>query len=509
MMSMTFLWIAVAFGGGGANDLLDYLPTKAYWKAKGVDPTLKNMMAELARPAQPDAKKLPALFKQLGSDEFAVRESATAGIRAMGPAVLPEIKAEAQRATDAEVRARLAQLVTELSRGGKSREVRLLMAIRTLGEMKKREALESLRSLAESKKPFVAEYAKAAIAAVEGKKYSRPQTAAKDLAGDPWLMPNYVGVVGQMAVPGGAKASLEESLKKMAEMAGPGAPPGSADQMQEMMAKAMIPVAEQVGNLRLGAVTFAVSEDIGNQTGFGIAVARGIYDPEAIKAMVVGMGGKCESVNGVDVLRINERRPALRLLMPSSRRIVLVIGANEESIAQPVKDMLAALKKGKGTLADNQKMAALVKAIKPADRPWVAACISKSYALAPLLAGFETVMLTGKREGKATQLTVIGRGKDDEKIKAAAEIMKGFRDQASEGLKRQAERAPLMKPLADLAAGVKFVAEPGKLSISGRLEGDASPLMLMGLPWLMVARSSAKVEAVRAEAVQVEKVEAR
>jgi len=511
MMTGMFLWLAVAFGGGGANDLLDYLPSGAYWKAKRVEPTLENMLAELKRPAKPDAKKLPELFKKLGADEFAVRESASAAIRAMGPAVIPALEAEAGRATDVEVRARLAQLVGELSRGAKAREVRLLMAIRTLGEMKKREALASLRPLTGSKEPFVAECAKAAIAVVEGRKHSRSETAAKDLAADPWLMPGYVGVVGQMRVPGAPAVSLEESIRKMAGMPGLGGGPADADRIRREIARAVIPIAEQFGNLRLGAVTFGISENVGNRTGFAIVVARGKYDPQAVKAALVATGGKCESADGVLVVKTNERRPAFRLLMPSPRRVVLVIGANEESIAQPVKDVLAALKSGKGKLAENESLAKMVGKIGPADRLWAVSKVSKSYAQAPLLAGFETMKLTGRRREGGTDLEFVARGKDDEKIKAAAEIMKGFRNEAVEGLKREAGRMTFLKPLADFAAGLKFATGPGKLSASGRMEGQASPVILMTLPYMMLGRNRAReaVPVAPAKAVEVVPVPAR
>jgi hypothetical protein len=506
-MAIVSMWMlmAAAFCGGGANDLLDYLPSGAYWKVKGVEPTLQNMLAELKRPAGADVSKLPALIGKLGAQKFTEREAASAAIRAMGPAVVPGLKTQAERAGDPEVRARLEQLVAELSAGAKAREVRLLMAIRTLGEIKKREALASLRPLAGSKEPFVADYAKAAIAAVEGRKHSRPETAARDLAADPWLLPRYVGAVAQAVMsPAGSGSRIEESLRKMAATPGMAQMMGDPERMQEQLARSMIPVVERIGNVRLGAVTCGLSEEIGNRTGFAIFVARGTYDPAAVKAALVAMGGKCESAGGVEVLSAPEKKPAMRLIMPSARRLVLVIGADEAAIAQPVKDALAALKSGKGGLAGNAPLAALVKAVKPADRPWAVAAISKCYAQAPLLAGFETMKLTGRRREGGTDLEFVARGKDDEKIGAAAEMLKGFRNEAVEGLKREAGRMTFLKPLADLAAGLKFATGPGKLSASGRLEGDASPVMMMALPWMMLGkRDAAPRRAVKVQAAPV------
>jgi hypothetical protein len=490
-MSGMLLWLAIAFSGGGANDLLDYLPSGAYWKAKGVKPSLETMLAELKRPGNHVPKDLPRLLKDLGADEFAVREAASARIRGLGPAVIPRLKAESGRSSDAEVRTRIAQLVKELSGAAKAGEVRLLMAIRALGEFKKREALGELRAVAKSREPFVADYARAAIAAIEGKKYSRPVPSARELAGDPWLLPNYVGAVAQMSMPPGGKKSLEESLKEMSKNPALREALGDPERVKAQLARVVTEIAERIGNVRIQAVTVGLSEEVGNRIGFAIAVARVQYDPSAVKAALLGKGGRCESVDGVDVVKVSGPKPGVRLILPSSKRLVFIIGADEAAVAQPVKDMLAALKAGKGKLCENAPLSALVKAVKPVDRPWAVACVSKCYRQAPLLAGFETMSLKGKRNGNATELTLVARGRDDEKLRAAAAMMKGFQAQAVEGLKREATRMVFLKPLADFAQSLKFVTEPGKLSVRGRLEGHASP-MLMVLPWMMMVRGGSR-----------------
>src|SRR5207253_10196799 len=107
--------------GGGANDLLDMVHTDSYWKAKQVTVSVEQLIAD-----------------------------ATAGAPANADAATPQ-----------------------------AASVRRLMAIRTLGEMKKDEGLATLQSLVDSKEPFVGDYAKSAIASIQGKPIARPGVSAQ------------------------------------------------------------------------------------------------------------------------------------------------------------------------------------------------------------------------------------------------------------------------------------------------------------------------------------------
>ena len=143
-MEVSGLLMLLLMSGGG-NDLLDYVQAKAYWQLKGVPVTAAAMTGELAPPKAEGAKEAAA-----------------------GP----------QTAAKAAV-------------------VRRLMAIRTLGELKDAQALAVLQPLLKSTALFEAEYAQQAIAAIEGKPFARPRTAAKQMAQDPWLLPADCGIVGR------------------------------------------------------------------------------------------------------------------------------------------------------------------------------------------------------------------------------------------------------------------------------------------------------------------------
>jgi len=166
VMAFGFIEILLALltGGGGGNDLLDYMPTAAYWKAKGVEITAERMAAELATEEPADAAKL---VRDLGADDFATREAAMKKLRAMGPAAAPALEQAADN-DDPEVKMRARQLLQKVAAtgGAQAKAVRRLMAVRALGKLKRPEGLAALRPLLASKEPFVADYARQAIAAV-------------------------------------------------------------------------------------------------------------------------------------------------------------------------------------------------------------------------------------------------------------------------------------------------------------------------------------------------------
>ena len=89
------------------------------------------------------------------------------------------------------------------------------MAIRALGELNDKSAAAVLTPLLQSKKMFEADYAAAALAALEGKPYVRPQSDAKTRAADLNMLPDKLGLVGQAMPPQrtGQSTSLVELVK--------------------------------------------------------------------------------------------------------------------------------------------------------------------------------------------------------------------------------------------------------------------------------------------------------
>src|SRR5689334_11686534 len=128
---------------GGANDLLDFASSDAYWKAKNVTVSVEQLLGEIKPPAAADVSKL---IKTLGSGAYAEREDATKKLLASRTAALPDLEKAAQD-PDPEVSNRSRMLAERIRLNSKATDVRRLMAIRTLGERKEASSLPALRGL--------------------------------------------------------------------------------------------------------------------------------------------------------------------------------------------------------------------------------------------------------------------------------------------------------------------------------------------------------------------------
>lgn len=467
-MAMSWMAILMALLGGGGNDFLDYVPTKAFWKSQGVEVTTAKLLAELKGAETPDASKL---IKQLGAAQQADREQAQRKLEAMGPGVLPQLR-KAARSPDAEVAMRIDSLIASLSKKGAARTARRLMAIRTLGERKDRKALPALRKLLESKAVFEAEYAAAAIAAIEGKPFKRTGASTKAMASDLWILPGNCAAVGQVRFTPGKSVSIEQVAKKLAPMM----PEGDVEAALAAANEAIISLALQVGNIRLEGVTFGMADDVGEEkeSGYVVLVVRGLYDPAAVRSIMIDrLRLKPEKVGGLELLSVAD---GAALMLASRERLVLLAGPSRDKL--PIQEMAAALKSGKGKLADNKPMAKLIKSADRSGPIWAACCISETYRKSSLLAPLRTLTLTSKQRPKELHLTLSAVGTDAEKVAAAVKEFNGHMAEGREELARQAERMPMLKPIAEFLGSIKAAAKGANATVTARLPGEPMTLLI-------------------------------
>ncbi|HOX06927.1 MAG TPA: hypothetical protein PK280_11035 [Planctomycetota bacterium] len=486
-LSAVFMFIVLLVtGGAGGNDLLDYLPTDAYWKAKGVKPGADAMLAEL-KPAAA-AADAGALIADLGSEDFKIREAATAKLRAMGALVVPQLRAAAEKTADAEVRSRAQGLVTELTAAAKGGEVRRLMAIRTLGELGKAEALPALKGLLDSKELFVADYAQAAIARIEGRPWTRPAPSAEERWSDVWLLPRDSAVVGQLSLPPGGPVDIDKLFKEAREKAGAAATDAALDfdAVKARLADAVLKVAERTGNVRVHTATIGVAENVGNNAGHIGVVIRGVYDPTAVKAALAGLDGTSEQVDGVDVVKFRGGDHG-QVLLASRERFVGILGADQKTVDDFARGMLAALKAGKGTLGENAGMAALLKPVKVTDQLWAVARMTDAYRKEEILAGLDSIAFSGRADGGALDFTMTASGKDAEKLKASQAVFEQGRDRALAQIRQLAQQLPALKAAQDFGESIKLEAKAGEVAVRARIKPDLSPVAMM-LPMMLMGR---------------------
>jgi hypothetical protein len=405
-------WMSILmllFSHGGGNDLLDYMPTDAYWRIKEVTVTVERMVAELA-PGEPGGN-------------------------------------------------------------AQAKAVRRLMALRTLGELKRAEALPALRPLLESKDLFVADYARQAIAAIEGKAFQRPRPAEAALWSDLCLLPARCGIVGQARPPAGGPVAFDKLLKDAETVLPPIPDPGAA--LHEW-AKVLVTVAERVGNVRLDSATVGVAENIGDRAGFLVAVGRGLYDPEALKATLRQAGATAVQADGVDVLTLQGR---LALLPCSNDRLLFAVGATEAEI--PIKELAAAVRRGGGQPSLSPEMLALIQPLDRSVPAWGAVRVSAAYRQVPALVPFDTLTLTSRwgQEG-ALAFTLAGVGKDPAAVRAAADQVGKDAAKTAADLKGMAAQIPVLKAPAELLGSIAVMAEEGKATLTGTLKGGPSVLLV-------------------------------
>ena len=408
------LIMLVVMGGPIGNDLLSFVDSQAYWKAKGVDVSV------------------PAMTEQVGG-----------------------AKADAE--------------------DPKVRSIRRLMAIRTLGELKDAQALPTLKKLLKSKEPFVADYSARAVAAITGKTYAPPKAPAAARQRDLGLLPAGCGVVGQamMIAPADKTGNLRSKLGDAKLPGGMG-----KDQALEMLTEMVLKLAEKVGNIRLEAVTIGAASEIGEDSGFAVVVARGLYDAATVRNVLAPMARESTQIDGIDVLRLDSE---VALIAPSNDRLVIVTGPRKQAL--PVREVISSLKANKTGLQAVPELRDLVKSVPAGSPLWAVAVMSDSYRQASILAPFDTAQLVSVRKKGQMHLKLLATGADEPAVAGSvAEVKEGLA-KATEELTRQIERQPSFKPILEFLKSVKAEAKGKQATVTATMKGGSPVQMLV--PMLM------------------------
>jgi hypothetical protein len=449
-MSMLMFVLSGSLGEGGGNELVYYIPTKEYWQSKGVAVNVESMTAELKAPATPIQKMDPEALKSL-------EEAA----RSKEPAI-----ADAAR-----------QLLVKQRAGDKPGQIRRLMAIRALGEMKDAKAVDALRPLTTSTEPFVADHATRALAQIEGKPVTYTAAPAETREKDLWLLPAGLGAVGQVSVGGGGEGkTLAQILAQLQPEYGE-----RVGQIPQMLIEHLLPLAEKTGNMRLDAVTVGAASNIGPEAGFFVAVFRGQYDTGAMK-YVMSQQARSEMVDGVEVFRPDSE---VALFFPDGEHAVFIAGANREVL--PVNSMIAHCKAGAGKLKENAELMPLIEGIDRRQAIWAAVRVSPAYRSVlfrdrePVVNAFDTMTLVGKQEAAAMKLEVKAKGTDPAQMKGAVERLQGLVQQGLAQTERmaQAQRTPMLQPWMDFLKSIQIAGEGTDATLTATLNPTSPAMLLM------------------------------
>lgn len=478
MMSFGFaeLLLVLLSAGGGGNDLLDYMPADAYWKLKGIETNVQNMTHEVqeARP-----QKLAQLIRDLGADDFKTREEATGKLKLIGPPALPALR-QAAKDDDPEVRSRARAILKTVSKAARAEAVRRLMAIRALGELGDKAALNPLRQLLGSEEPFVADYARAAIARIENTTYARAAPKPNEVASDLRVLPPGCGIVAQAIMKPGAPLDWDKAIAQL-----PGAllPGFNLATVKQQAVAALAKVAEQVGNFRLLAITFGLAEKIDEQSGFVVVVVRAVYDAEAVAIALRQQEAAERKVGGLAVFA-PEREMAL--IPCGGGRFVFTAGPKTEVL--PIAEVVARLAKPPDKPAFDEGL--LTRARAGGGPFWVAMKVSATYRQAPVFAPFDTLVLTTREEKDgALAFRVVGKGKNAQAVANAVGIVKNGLKEAREELAQAVQQFPPAKNFLEILGSVRVESRGGEATLTARLKGSTAVLFSPFLIWTLGMRT--------------------
>jgi hypothetical protein len=448
--------------GAGGGDLLDYLPTESYWKAKQVTVTPEQLVNDL-RPTP--AAQVGELVAQLNSPDAAVRDAAAAKIRAAGPGAIPALKEETESEI-IEVSRRANSLIQEITADMKPASVRRLMAIRTLGERKEKSGLEVLRPLLESKEAFVAEYAARAVARIEAKPYERPRPE-EALQKDLWLLPSTTAAVVQFAPRAGLAIPLDQALQPMPIR------PEQKEERLTALTEMVLTLAERVGNMRLDGVTVGLSGDISDHTGSLVAVVRGQFDRVAFSELVRQLGTPAGNVGGFDVFQPDNESA---MFFASDHQAVYM--AAPRGTALPLNEMAAAVKAGKGGLERAEGIGELVKQADTKQSLWAVARTTPEIRQFPPLAGFDQVTLVGRQDGPSFQFQLSAKGSDATKVEGSVQELNRLLKGGREWFEANAPVMPPLLPVRNLLRSVTPKVNGTEVTATATYKGPATETLV-------------------------------
>ena len=452
--------VALILGGG--RDLASLVSPGHYWESKGVSVSVEQLSHELDPIKPGDISKYLA---DLDAGDPAVRQTAAVEIFKMGPAALSALT-ETVNSGSPEASERAASLQVQIRAASKPLFVRRLMAVRTLGEMKDARALPILRPLLNSTEMFESEYARQAIATIEGKACPPRTATAAERAADLALLPARLDTVIQIAPSLGAVFSLEKLIALL-----------PFDQTRKAQAgselnSTLLETLNIAGNVRIDAITVGIYPAPPGVPGNYIVVVRGQFDATALCAALGRVAPDSELIDGVRVFHIDEDAA---LLVPSDRRIVYL--GREAAGELGIAETIAALRTGSSDLAKNVELLTLVKSVDHGAPLWAAALLTP---------GLKELKQVGDPLGMFDSLTIVAtQSMDKGNVVTAARLVATASDQphAQQGMasmqaylnnavgdgQRIETKRPDLKPFIDFLESAKLEAEGNKVSLTASL----------------------------------------
>jgi hypothetical protein len=308
-------------------------------------------------------------------------------------------------------------------------------------------AVPLLQTLLKSDEPFVADYAAAAIAQIEKKPVVRGRTVGSEK--DVWLLPASTGAAVHLNLSSGGPLDYEQVFKQI-----PLSPNQDKTLAIDFIAGNALELAEMVGNVRLDAITASASADLDDKSGSVTFILAGQFDRLALEELAMRQKTVFETIDGVKVFRPDADTFAF---LATDHRLVWIATKNRNSLA--ATEMVKAVKSGEGSLKSAGAMADLVRSMD--DKAPVSGCVrvGDSYRKMSLLESFDSLTLTGTRQGDGVALTFRAEGTDNAKIKAAADRFSAATRQLTDQVRRAQIIMPSLSTIGDALTSLNVHVE--------------------------------------------------
>ena len=468
-MGFSFILMLVASNGGG--ELLQLADTQSYWQLQGGQPATAALIAYVSTsPADANTDKIDSLIKQLGATTFADREKATQALIKIGDAARNAVK-KALEHEDPEIRIRAELVLEKLIGDDQADYIRTLMAIRTLGDLRTKDALPELEKLTQSTKPFVASYAARAIANITGEPFAAAPIEPKVLESDLMLLPKTCNVVAQFKAIGSDAMDLDSILQQGM------LPPGTdATMIKAQTTKRIIEVAHRVGNLRMDAMTIGVSGKANTNEFSVVGLARGEYNADAFIATIKKESHRAE-MRTEGSLRILKPDNGIAIIFIDNHSLAFVAAKDTDAA---IEGIVKTLQTAKGDLAENVSLMKLVNRVdRKAHVAWAAANLDESYRVIDELKPIDTMILTINRDAKHTKMHLEIEGQDAEALAKTVESTQQQLAKVMQQMQAMAAMIPAAQKLVNALKTMKPLQEGGKVSVDFQMEGNPAGLMTM------------------------------
>ena len=446
-MNQSFIALLSFLLGGGSGDLLNYVQTRNYWEGKDVQVTVETMLQEAAPPATPDISKQIA---DLGATDPQTRDLAAASIFKLGAVALPALR-KAAADSGPEITDRSEFLIQRLEPSVPRASVRRLMALRTLGELKNPAAVPYLTSQLGSQEMFVSDYARAAIAQIDGEPTTRPVVTHPIDAIR--MLPSNCAAVMQITPKQTGAMDLTAAAARLHPAHGPDGPAVLSN-----FSNIALSVAEAMGNMRLDTLSVGLSDDLGASQGCVTLIAGGEFSSANAARVARDHGAAMRKAEGTDIFESGREGT---MFFPSDHLMVLMLSPTPE--ATPLKEVLDAVKARTQPHTTSPRIAALVQPMMAdSQKPhsaWIAATITDAYRVLPGVERLNAITLAADEENGALNYTLRGQSSGVAGAAATVDKLNGYAGLAVASFQARPEQDALSNAVLDFLSTMRFQSD--------------------------------------------------